>query len=86
MKNYTLNTYADGFGIWHSEIIFTPPLGNTGEAERVASNALTAAKRQIRRAICERTAGAVKRLAYRVTANSFAPGAGQLATLTITEK
>lgn len=85
-KDYKLNTYADNFGIWHSEIIFTPPLGNTGEAERVASNAMTAAKRQIRRAICERTSGAVKRLAYKVSANSFQPGGGQLATLTITEK
>jgi ribosome-binding factor A len=86
MKNYTINTYADGFGVWHSEIVFLPPLGNTGEAERVAANAMRNAKRRIRQAIAERmNPKRVRRLAYRVSANSFVPGAGQLATLTITE-
>jgi hypothetical protein len=36
-KDYTLNAYADGFGVWHCEISFNyPGLGNTGEAERMA--------------------------------------------------
>jgi hypothetical protein len=85
-KDYTLNIFANGFGIWHAEIVFTPPIGNTGEADRVAYNAMTAAKRQIRKAICERTAGAVKRLSYKVSANTSEPGIGRLATLTICEK
>jgi len=87
MKDYKLNTYADGFGIWHSEIIFTPPIGNTGEADRVAANAMRNAKRHIRQAITERMEPTqCKRLSYKVSANTSEPGIGRLATLTITEK
>jgi hypothetical protein len=87
MKDYKLNTYADGFGIWHSEIIFTPPIGNTGEADRVGANAMRNAKRHIRQAITERMEPTkCKRLSYKVSANSFEPGIGRLASLTITEK
>ena len=85
-KDYKLNTYADGFGIWHSEIIFTPPIGNTGEAERVAGNAMRNAKRHIRQAIQERQASKVRRLSYEVSANRDEPGIGRLASLTIREK
>ena len=85
-KDYKLNTYANGFGIWHAEIIFTPPIGNTGEADRVADNAMRNAKRHIRQAIQERMSGKTRRLSYKVSSNSFEPGSGRLATLTITEK
>lgn len=86
MKNYRLNTYADGFGIWHSEITFTPPIGNTGEAERVAGNAMRNAKRHIRQAIQERMSSKTKRLSYEVSDNTTEPGIGRLASLTIREK
>ena len=87
MKDYKLNTYADGFGVWHSEILFTPPIGNTGEAERVADNAMRSAKRHIRQAITERmNPTKCKRLSYKVSANRTEPGIGRLASLTITEK
>jgi hypothetical protein len=87
MSNYKLNTYADGFGIWHAEITFTPPIGNTGEADRVAANAMRNAKRHIREAITERMEPKkCKRLSYKVSANTTEPGIGRLATLTITEK
>lgn len=85
-KNYRLNAYANGFGIWHCEIFFTTPLGNTGEAERVANNALAAAKRRIRAEIAERMAGKVKRLAYEVKTNKLELGSGRLLSLTIAEK
>lgn len=85
-KNYTLNAYADGFAVWHCEIFFTTPLGNTGEAERVLLNALAAAKRRIRAEIAERMAGKVKRLAYEVKTNKLELGSGRLLSLTIAEK
>jgi hypothetical protein len=86
-KDYTLNAYADGFGVWHCEIFFAyPGLGNTGEAERVANNALRAAKRLIRAEIADRMAGKPKRLAYEVKANQSQLGSGRLLSLTIAEK
>jgi hypothetical protein len=85
-KDYTLNAYADGFGVWHCEIFFTTPLGNTGEAERVAGNGLRAAKRLIRAEIAERMAGRPKRLSYYVKTNKTQPGSGRLLSLTIAEK
>ena len=84
-KAYKLNTYADGFGIWHSQIIFTPPIGNTGEAERVAGNARRNAKRHIRQAIAERMNSKPRRLSYKVKDNSSLVS-GQLVSLTICEK
>jgi hypothetical protein len=86
MSDYKLNTYANGFGIWHAEIFFTPPIGNTGEADRVADNAMRNAKRHIRQAIAERMSSKPRRLSYKVSSNSFEPGSGRLATLTICEK
>jgi hypothetical protein len=84
MKNYKLNTYANGFGVWHSEITFTPPIGNTVEGNRVAGNAMRNAKRHIRQAIQERQSAKVKRLSYKVSDNTT--DLGRLATLTICEK
>ena len=85
-KDYKLNTYADGFGIWHSEILFSGPMGNTGEAERIIYNAIANAKRHIRQAIQERMSSKTKRLSYKVSANTVEPGIGRLTSLTITEK
>lgn len=85
-KDYRLNAYADGFGVWHCEIFFTTPLGNTGEAERVLLNGLAAAKRLIRAAIAERMAGKPKRLTYYVKTNKTELGSGRLMSLTIAEK
>ena len=87
MKDYKLNTYADGYGIWHSQIFFTSPMGNNAEAERIISNAIANAKRNIRQAITERMEPIkTKRLSYKVSANTVEPGIGRLTSLTITEK
>jgi hypothetical protein len=84
-KDYRVNTYANGFGIWHSEITFLTPMGNTGEAERVIFNALANAKRKIRQAIQERQNDTVKRLSYFIS-ESQELGTGQLVWLVIREK
>jgi len=46
-KDYELNVYADGFGKWHVKATFNPPLGNSGEAERVWNNARRAARKRV---------------------------------------
>ena len=84
-KDYRVNTYANGFGIWHSEITFLTPMGNTGEAERVTFNALANAKRKIRQAIQERQNDTVKRLSYFISENQEL-GTGQLVRLVVREK
>ena len=85
-KDYRLNSYANGFGVWHCQIFFTTPLGNTGEAERVLENGLRAAKRRIRAEIADRMADKPKRLAYEVKSNTTELGIGRLLSLTIAEK
>jgi hypothetical protein len=88
-KGYSLNVWADGFGRWHAKATFSPALGNLGEAERVANNALANAKRQLRQAIEARQPRynlPLPRLSYAITANEFTPGIGTLRSLTISEK
>lgn len=86
MKHYRINTYANGFGIWHSEIVFTEPMGNTGEARRIIYNAIENAKRRIRREIAERMAPKkTRRLSYHISENSELP-TGQLTRLVVREK
>jgi hypothetical protein len=85
--NYSLNTYYGGRGEWLCRITFAyPGLGNTGEGERLAHNAIANAKRRIRLQISERMLNMPKRLAYEVVENSFTLGTGQLKTLTIAIK
>lgn len=72
MKDYKLNTYANGYGIWHCQIKFIEPLGNSGEAEAIAADAMRAAKRAIRAAIVERMEPKkTRRLSYKVAANDL---------------
>ena len=87
MKDYKTTIWADGFHRWHARADFTQPLGNTGEAERVASNALKTMKRQIRKAMLEREEIARDyRLSYAVIDNGFQYGTGCLTFLEIAEK
>jgi len=73
MEDYKLNTYADGFGIWHCEITYPGGIGNSHEAEAIANKSMQAAKRAIRREIVERSQPVkVKRLSYKVAANDIA--------------
>lgn len=85
--NYTLNTFANGFGRWYCRITFAHPgLGNTRDAERLAHNAIANAKRRIRKEITERMAGKPKRLSYAVVNNESQLGSGRMLSLTIAEK
>lgn len=85
MEDYKLNTYADGFGIWHCEITYPGGMGNTGEAERIIGNSHRAARRAIRRAIVERMEPkTTRRLRYKVAANDYC-SVNHLHSLTIAE-
>lgn len=87
LPDYTLHTWADGFGTWHCRIDFTYGAGNTGAGEQLISNARRAAQRAIRAEIIARSSwrhAQDMRLQYRVTANKSA-GSGALLSLTIAE-
>ena len=82
-KNYTMSLWADGFGIWHAKAVFSPPLGNTGEAERVFENAKKTAWRQIRAEILQRqhrdiTVKDLAPIRLEVADNTLEPGLGRL--------
>jgi hypothetical protein len=47
-KNYDLRIWAEE-GAWHCKAVFSPPIGNTGEAERIFNNARATASRNLRR-------------------------------------
>lgn len=72
-ENYTLNTYADGYGNWHCEIVFKSPMGNTNYASSIIVNAIRQAKRNIREEIVVRSArnAQIRRLKYKVAANKM---------------
>lgn len=72
MEDYKLNTYADGFGVWHCQITYPGGIGNTWEAEAIADKSMRAAKRAIRAAIVERCETTrIRRLSYKVAANDL---------------
>jgi hypothetical protein len=85
MKDYELNTYANGFGVWHCEITYPGGIGNTWQAEEVFAKSMRAAKRAIRAAIVERMEPKqTKRLSYEVIANDSC-SVNHLHSLTIAE-
>ena len=85
-QDYEVTSWADGFGNWHAKATFTVPLGNTGEAERVAENAQRSCRRVIRNEVTYRMAGRPRRLSYYVSGNEFEPGIGRLKSITISEQ
>jgi hypothetical protein len=85
-QDYEVTSWADGFGNWHAKATFIEPLGNTGEAERVAENAHRSCRRVIRNEISHRMAGRPRRLSYYVSANELEPGLGRLRSITISEQ
>lgn len=86
-NGYTVTAWADGFGRWHAKANFSPALGNTGDAERVANRALATMRRTIRENLQARQGAPLPaRLRYGVTANTFTPGIGTLSSLTISER
>ena len=85
MKYYSVETWANGFGVWHAKASFYTGLGNTPEAERIKHNALANLKRTIRREIQERQGAKVGRLLYEVSAN-YIDAHNRLWTITVKEK
>lgn len=72
MEDYKLNTYADGFGLWHCQITYPGGIGNSPEAKAIAAKSMRAAKRAIRAAIVERCETTrIRRLSYKVAANDL---------------
>lgn len=84
MRDYKLNTYANGFGVWQCAITYPIALGNSGEAEAIIYNSIRSAKRSIRRALVERNAQPVRRLRYSVLSNDL-DSMNRLHGLVITE-
>ena len=84
MKHYKLQTSANGFGVWQCAITYPEGLGNTGEAERIIYNSISAARRSIRRALVERNAQPVRRMRYKVASNDYC-SVNHLHGLVITE-
>lgn len=56
MSDYTITTWANGYGLWHAKATFTEPIGNTYEALKVLDRAHDALRRAIRKEITERAA------------------------------
>ena len=83
---YTLNTFANGFGLWRCEILFdSPGVGNSPEAEALKYRALNAGKRAIRKEIVSREAKPVRRLSFEIVANRF-DNLNRLWSLTVGER
>lgn len=85
-KDYELEIWADGFANWHGVATFPNGLGNTGEAERVLTNARAAVRRAIRKEILARsprqtTAKDLSPIRLTVAGNTFVPGLGTLKTI-----
>jgi hypothetical protein len=66
-NNYTVTTWADGYGRWHARALFTPAIGNTPAAERILYSARDSLRHAIRAAIVERQLPKeTRRLSYEV--------------------
>ena len=86
-KDFTLLTWANGYGIWHAKATFEPALGNTPAANAIVERALKQMKRSIRAEISERMAPKkCCRLSYEVKNNETQLGTGRLISLTIAER
>jgi hypothetical protein len=86
VSNYTLTSWADGFGIWHCRVDFAPPgVGNTPEAERIKYNGLDSAKRRIRKEIVSRESKPIRRLQYEISDNKI-DSLNRMWSITVKEK
>lgn len=83
--DYTIEAWANGFGVWHAKASFNFGVGNTPEAERLKYNALATLKRTIRREIQARQGARVGRLSYEVSDN-YVDAQNRLWSITVREK
>lgn len=83
---YIVDTWADGFGVWHAQAVFGSGVGNTPEAERMKYNAVARLKRAIRKELVERSGpNGVGRLAYEIADNHI-DAQNRMWSITVKEK
>lgn len=84
--SYTIEAWANGFGVWHAKASFNFGVGNTPEAERMKYNALATLKRTIRRELMGRSGpNGVGRLSYEVADNHI-DAQNRMWSITVKEK
>jgi hypothetical protein len=85
-QGYTIDTWANGYGVWHAQAIFGSGVGNTPEGERMKYKAVAHLKRTIRRELMERSGpNGVGRLSYEIASNHF-DAQNRLWSITVKEK
>jgi hypothetical protein len=85
-NGYVVETWANGYGIWHARAVFGSGVGNSPEAERMKYRALDNLKRAIRREIVDREAPKqVRRLSYEVSDN-YIDAQNRMWSITVREK
>jgi hypothetical protein len=86
-KDYEVTIWANGFRQWHAKAEFYPALGNTGQAERIANNALRMMKRNLKRIIEDNDNSSPNfRFKWQVCSHTMTPGIGTLSSITIREQ
>jgi len=82
---YTIDSWANGYGIWHARAVFAMGVGNTPEAERLKYNALAQCKRRIREELKARQGQPLGRLRYEISDNYVDPQ-NRMWSITVKEK
>jgi hypothetical protein len=82
---YTIESWANGFGIWHAKAMFDSGVGNTPEAERMKHNAVAQCKRLIREELTTRQAQPLRRLRYEISDN-YVDSMNRMWSITVKEK
>jgi hypothetical protein len=84
-QGYTIDSWANGFGIWHARAVFGSGVGNTPEAERLKHNAVAQCKRRIREELKERNTQPLRRLRYEISDN-YVDSMNRMWSITVKER
>ena len=83
--SYTIESWANGFGVWHAKASFATGVGNTPEAERLKYNALAQCKRRIREELKARQGQPLARLRYEI-ADNYVDAQNRMWSITVKER
>ena len=83
--SYTIESWADGYGLWYARALFGSGVGNTPEAERLKHNAVAQCKRRIREELKERNTQPLRRLRYEISNNNI-DSMNRMWSITVKEK
>jgi hypothetical protein len=83
--SYTIESWADGYGLWYARALFGSGVGNTPEAERLKHNAVAQCKRRIREELKERNTQPLRRLRYEISDNNI-DSMNRMWSITVKEK